>query len=70
MFILLQMSTSILLTNILTKSKSMHTAGHIYETVFNFAKYDWEDGPVLMYVLRDGEVPKGWTVTKFDLYDE
>jgi hypothetical protein len=51
-------------------TKSMHTAGHIYETVFNFAKYDWEDGPVLMYVLRDGEVPKGWTVTKFDLYDE
>ena len=26
-------------------TKSMHTAGHIYETVFNFAKYDWEDGP-------------------------
>lgn len=51
-------------------TKSMHTAGHIYETVFDFAKYDWEDGPVLMYVLRDGEVPKGWTVTKFDLYDE
>lgn len=51
-------------------TKSMHTAGHIYETVFNFVKYDWEDGPVLMYVLRDGEVPKGWTVTKFDLYDE
>ena len=53
-----------------TFTKSMNTAGHTYETVFDFAKYDWEDGPVLMYVLRDGEVPKGWTVTKFDLYDE
>lgn len=46
--------------------------GHNYSIVFDFSDYDDSLGelPVKYYVMKDGRIPSGYTITKMNILDE